>query len=143
MSLEYLLDRLAISDTIIRGCTAIDTRRPDLFDQVFTTDAVIDYRPLVGLLDYKAFRKWSQEWVDTAADNFHGWQHLLSNMVVELEGDTASVTVDFYNPLIKKDHSVAHCYGRYHDKLIRTEAGWRISHRRTEGLRDPEAAFAG
>src|SRR5579862_6803411 len=43
MSLEYLLDRLAIQDTITRGCTAIDNRRPELFDQVFTQDAVLDY----------------------------------------------------------------------------------------------------
>lgn len=143
MSLEYLLDRLAIQDTITRGCTAIDTRRPDLFDQVFTPDAVIDYGPLAAPMDYQTFRKWSQDWVDGAAASFHGWQHLLSNMVVEIEGDGASVSSDFYNPLVALDQSVIHSYGRYHDRLVRTEAGWRIAHRRTQALRNPDPAAVG
>ena len=75
----------------------------------------------------------------TASENFHGWQHLLSNMVVEIDGDTASVMTDFYNPLIMKDQSVAHAYARYHDKLVRTEQGWRIRHRWTQAIRDPSA----
>ena len=48
MSLEYLLDRLAIQDTVTRGATAVDTRQPDLFDDVFTEDAIIYYSPLWG-----------------------------------------------------------------------------------------------
>ena len=143
MSLEYLLDRLAIQDTITRGCTAIDTGQPDLFDQVFTEDATIDYRPLADLLDYKSFRAWSQQWAETASEHFHGWQHLLSNMVVEIDGDTASVTSDLYNPLIRKDQSVVHCYARYHDRLVRTAAGWRITHRRTQAIREPDLSAVG
>jgi hypothetical protein len=143
MSLEYLLDRLAIQDTITRGCTAIDTRTPDLFDQVFTPDAVVDYSPLVDPMDYPGFRRWSQAWVDGAAANFHGWQHLLSNMVVEIDGDTASASTDFYNPLVANDQSVIHSYGRYHDRLVRTAAGWRIAHRKTQALRNPDPTSVG
>ncbi len=139
MSLEYLLDRLAIQDTITRGATAVDTRQADLFDQVFTSDAVIDYSPLAEPMDYPAFRKWSADWVASALDTFHGWQHLLSNMVVEIDGDEASAMTDFYNPLILKDQSVMHAYARYHDKLVRTEAGWRIRHRWCQAVRDPSA----
>jgi hypothetical protein len=137
MSLEYLLDRLAIQDTITRGCTAIDTSQPDLFDQVFTRDAVIDYSPLAEPMEYPAFRKWSADWVATASDNFYGWQHMLSNFVVAIDGDAASVTSELYNPLIMKDQSVVHAYARYHDKLVRTEAGWRIRHRWCQAIRDP------
>jgi hypothetical protein len=143
MSLDYLLDRLAIQDTITRGCTAIDTRRPELFDQVFTSDAVIDYGPLAEPMDYATFRQWSADWVASASETFHGWQHLLSNMVVEIDGDAASVMTDFYNPLIMKDQSVVHSYARYYDKLVRTAQGWRIAHRRTQAIREPDGAAAG
>ena len=141
MSIQYLLDRLAIHDTIVRGCTAIDTRQPDLFDQVYSEDAVIDYSPLWGPADYKSFREWSKGWADSASTKFDSWQHLVSNMVVEIDGDTAKAMTDFYNPLVAKDQSVIHAYARWHDKLKRTPAGWRVSHRKTQSLRrvDPSA----
>jgi hypothetical protein len=142
MSLDYLLDRLAIQDTLTRGCTAIDTRRPELFDQVFTPDAVIDYGSLTEPMDYKTFRQWSSDWVAGASENFYGWQHLLSNIVVAIDGDTATTAADFYNPLIMNDQSVVHAYGRYHDRLVRTGEGWRIVHRRTQAIRKPEAVGA-
>jgi ketosteroid isomerase-like protein len=139
MSIDYLLDRLAIQDTITRGCTAIDTRQPDLFDQVYTKDAIIDYSPLWGPDGYTAFRQWSKGWAEAGAEQFSAWQHHLTNMVVEINGDTATAMTDFYNPIIKKDQSVMHAYGRYHDSLARTAEGWRITHRKTEPLRDPMA----
>jgi hypothetical protein len=138
MSLQYLLDRLAIQDTITRGCTAIDTRQPELFDQVFTEDAVIDYSPIWGPGSYKSFRQWSKGWAEAASENFSGWQHLLSNMVVEIDGDTATAMTDFYNPIIEKDQSVLHSYARFHDKLTRTPKGWRVSHRKVQALRSPD-----
>ena len=30
-------------------------------------------------------------------------------------------------------------YARYHDKLVRTDAGWRIRHRWCQAIRDPSA----
>ena len=138
MSLQYLLDRLAIHDTITRGCTAIDTRQPDLFDQVFTQDAIVDYSPLWGPDSYPAFREWSKGWADSASGSFAAWMHLLSNMVVEIDGDQATAMTDYHNPLIAMDQSVIHSFARYHDRLARTPDGWRITHRRTEALRAPD-----
>ena len=140
MSLEYLLDRLAIHDTIVRGCTAIDKHQPELFDQVFAGDAMIDYSPIWGPDDYPAFRKWSKEWVDCASEGFSGWRHLLCNMAVDIEGDTARVATDYYNPVIAKDQTVIHSYATFYDTLIRTPEGWRISHRKTEAVRAPDPA---
>lgn len=140
MSLEYLLDRMAIHDTIVRGCTAIDRLRPDLFDQVFTPDAVIDYSPIWGPDSYPAFRQWSKQWVDGASQDFAGWRHLLTNMTVEIDGDSASVATDYYNPLIGKDQSVIHSYASFHDTLVRTPQGWRIAHRKCEPVRAPDPA---
>lgn len=137
MSIEYLLARLAIQDTVTRGATAIDTARPDLFDDVFTEDAIIDYSPLWGPDKYPAFKAWSIEWASSGSEHFVAWQHLLSNMVVEISGDTASCMTDFYNPIIMKDQTVLQAHGRYHDTLTRTSAGWRISHRKTQTLRNP------
>lgn len=135
MSIEYILDRFAIQDTLIRCSTAVDTNRPDLFDQVFTENAIIDYSPLWGPENFQAFKRWSKEWVEAASNNYAAWQHHLTNMVIEIDDGTAKAMTDFYNPIIGKDQTVLHAYGRYHDQLTRTPAGWRISHRKTQPLR--------
>jgi hypothetical protein len=41
--LQELVDRRAIDDLLLRYSTALDTRQWDLLDQVFTSDAQIDY----------------------------------------------------------------------------------------------------
>jgi hypothetical protein len=139
---QFALDRIAIHDTLVRGCRAIDTRTFDLFDKVFTTDAVIDYSPMWGPDGYAAFKKWSQAWAASASSQFMGWQHLLSNMTVEIDGDSALAITDFYNPLFALDRSVIHNYARYHDRLVRVADGWRIQHRKTEPMQpiDPSAS---
>ncbi len=142
MSLDYIMDRFAIQDTITRGAKAVDLRQPDMFDEVFAGSATIDYRPLVEVMDYTAFKKWAADWAATASEHFHSWMHILSNMVVEIEGDSASVVTDLYTPMVLKDQSVQHFYGRYHDKLARTDKGWRIVHRWTESLQEGDASNA-
>jgi hypothetical protein len=134
MSLEYLMDRLAIQDTLTRFSTAIDTRKLELLDQVFAADAVLDYGSYWGPGDFEGFKQWAE----VALKNFSAWQHLLANMVIEIDGDTATSMTDFYNPIISGDagteQTVLHAYGRYHDALRRTADGWRITRRRMEPL---------
>jgi len=49
LSLEEISDRLEIQQLLIDYSTAIDKRRFDDLDRVFTPDAYIDYRAMGGI----------------------------------------------------------------------------------------------
>ena len=67
---------------------------------------------------------------------FQGYQHMISNSVVEIDGDSATARTMCHNPMVleKKDGKshVFFCGLWYVDKLIRTSVGWRIKERREE-----------
>ena len=48
MSIEEISDRFEINDLLVRYCSALDERHFDLFDDIFTPDAVIDYTEMGG-----------------------------------------------------------------------------------------------
>lgn len=129
-SIEQLADRLAIQDTLTRYATALDTKRPELFDEVFTPDAYVDYSASGGIKGtYTELRDWLAE----AMSGFSAWQHLLSNFVIKIEGDEAESFTSCYNPLSANTEdggsAVVHVGANYTDRLRRTPQGWRIYHR--------------
>ena len=129
--LQELVDRRAIDDLLLRYSTALDTRQWDLLDQVFTADAQIDYATSGGI---KGNREDLKRWFrDEAFVPFTSWQHHLTNMAVELDGDTATGRTSVYNPLafIGEDgaSAVLHVGAWYDDRFARTPDGWRITER--------------
>ena len=72
-------------------------------------------------------------------------QHLLSNFVVEIEGDTATARTELHNPIFTgegRHRQLVHAHGHYLDQLVRTAEGWRIRHRVLTALSglDPQTA---
>lgn len=134
-TLEHLAVRLSIQDTLTRYATALDTHCLALFDEVFTPDAVLDYTAAGGV---RGNREELRDWLRESMSRFDRWQHLLSNMVIAVEGDRATAMTDCYNPLAigetPGEQRLLHAGARYHDRLQRTEAGWRIVERRLELL---------
>jgi hypothetical protein len=67
---------------------------------------------------------------------YSNWQHMLSLPVVSLNGDTARARTDFLatHRAGKAEAPPYHfnASGAFHDALVRTPQGWRISHRRLE-----------
>lgn len=130
-SIEHLADRIAIQDTLTRYATALDTKHPELFDDVFTADAYVDYSASGGIKGtYTELRDWLAE----AMSGFSSWQHLLSNFVIDIEGDEAISFTSCYNPLSAETKdggsAVVHVGANYTDKLRRTPQGWRIYDRK-------------
>jgi hypothetical protein len=130
-ALADLIDRRAIDDLLFRYATALDTRQWDLLDQVFTPDAAIDYSTSGGIAGTPAdLKRWFQ---DEAFVPFTSWQHHMTNMVVELDGDTATGRTTVYNPLAHTDAEgagvVLHVGAWYDDRFARTPEGWRIAAR--------------
>jgi hypothetical protein len=128
-TLHELLDRRAIEDTLIRYANALDTHRPERIAEVFSADAQLDYTAAGGIVG-----GWPElrAWLVSAMSSFTGWQHLLSNMAVELQGDEARARTECYNPLLRADGSVLHVGCAYIDRLRRLPQGWRITERRLE-----------
>ncbi|HYO02936.1 MAG TPA: nuclear transport factor 2 family protein [Mycobacterium sp.] len=131
LSLEEISDRLEIQQLLVDYSTAIDTRRFDDLELVFTPDAYIDYRAMGGidgtLPDVK-------KWLSEVLRNFPAYSHLIGNFDVKVDGDAATSRILCFNPMKLSDASgpdgqILFCGLWYDDEFIRTADGWRITRR--------------
>lgn len=128
LSLEEISDRLEIQQLLVEYSTAIDQRRFDDLDRVFTPDAYIDYRAMGGIdghfLEVKA-------WLAQVLPNFPAYAHMLGNFDVRIDGDTASSRTICFNPMVLggDQNQILYCGLWYEDEFIRTPEGWRMSSR--------------
>lgn len=128
--LEHLSDRLEINDLLIRYAAGIDDEDWDLLDRVFTPDAEIDYTSSGGISGRYPEVK---AWLAAVLTSFSVKVHYVTNSMVDLDGDVAKARTLVLNPA-----GVSHPDGStngftvgaiYHDDLVRTAEGWRISKR--------------
>lgn len=130
MPLQEISDRLEIQDLFARYSFAIDDRDWDALDQVFTPDAIIDYReaggPRGALPEIK-------RWLPTALSRFSSFQHMVATTRLELAADRASSRTILFNPMTYGQDGRVFFVGLwYHDDLVRTAQGWRITQRREQ-----------
>jgi hypothetical protein len=132
LSLEEISDRLEIQQLLVAYSTAIDTRRFDDLDQVFTPDAYIDYRAMGGIDGPFAEVK---AWLAEILPNFPAYSHLLGNFDVRVsrspDGDTAASRTLCFNPMVLggDKQQVMFCGLWYVDEFVRTPEGWRMTRR--------------
>jgi 3-phenylpropionate/cinnamic acid dioxygenase small subunit len=130
MTLKEISDRIEIDDLLIRYTVAIDEKDWNLLDTVYTPDALIDYTTSGGIKgEYPEVRAWLAK----ALAPFTMTQHLISNSVIELDGDTATGRTMVFNPMGTDDGrgglNMFYVGAWYEDKLVRTADGWRIAER--------------
>jgi hypothetical protein len=128
--LQELSDRLEIQDLITAYSYAVDFHRWGDLDAIFTPDAVLDFTASGGERGELPAIK---DFFGRSLTRFAGHQHLMGNTAVQLDGDTATATTLCHNPMYLTAED-----GRqrvllvgiwYHDTLVRTADGWRISSR--------------
>ena len=130
LSLQEISDRLEIQQLLVDYSTALDQRRFDDLDAVFTPDAYIDYR-VTGGIDghYPEVKKWLAD----VLPNFPAYSHMLGNVDIRFsaDGDGASVRTICFNPMVfdadKKQILFVGIW--YVDELVRTADGWRMTRR--------------
>jgi hypothetical protein len=128
LSIEEISDRLEIQDLLVAYSTAIDNRRFDDLDHVFTEDAYIDYRAMGGVdgrfPEVKA-------WLAQVLPNFPAYAHMLGNFDIRITGDTASSRTLCFNPMVLggEQQQVLFCGLWYEDEFVRTADGWRMTRR--------------
>jgi hypothetical protein len=126
---QELADRLEIESVLSAYAWALDSKEFDGLDAVFTPDASLDYTTAGGI---KGAYPEVKAWLASVLPHFPAYQHLISNVEVTIDGDTATSRAAFYNPM---GHDKAgkrvyfHCGGEYHDRWRRTQDGWRITDR--------------
>ena len=129
LSLAEISDRLEIQQLLVDYSTAIDQRRFDDLDKVFTPDAYIDYRALGGIDGrYPEVKKWLSE----VLPNFPVYAHMLGNFSVRDRRRHRVVAGDLLQPdgasPATKDQ-VLFCGLWYDDEFVRTPEGWRMTRR--------------
>lgn len=130
MTLEEISDRLEIQQLLVDYSTAIDQRRFDDLDAVFTGDAYIDYRVSGGIDGrYPEVKAWLKE----VLPNFPAYYHMLGNIDVRLDGDRASARAICFNPMVlggEAGQDQIYFVGIWYvDEFVRTADGWRMSRR--------------
>lgn len=138
LSLAEISDRLEIQQLLVDYSSAIDQRRFDDLDLVFTEDAYIDYRPMGGV-DGRYPRV--KAWLEEVLPNFPAYAHLIGNFDIRLGGDTAASRTLCLNPMVLGNASaetsqsggdqqqLLFCGLWYDDEFLRTPDGWRMTRR--------------
>jgi SnoaL-like domain len=128
LSIEEISDRLEIQQLLVDYSTAIDARRFDDLDRVFTADAYIDYRAMGGVDGrYPEVKAWLAQ----VLPNFPAYAHMLGNFDVKIDGDTATSRTLCFNPMVLggDEQQVLFCGLWYDDEFVRTGDGWRMTKR--------------
>jgi SnoaL-like domain len=128
LSLAEISDRVEIQQLLVDYSTAIDQRRFDDLDNVFTADAYIDYTALGGIEGRYPEVK---QWLSQVLPNFPLYAHMLGNFSVRVDGDTASSRVICFNPMVLAGDTdkILFCGLWYDDEFVRTPEGWRMTRR--------------
>lgn len=107
---------------------AMDTQRWDLFDRIFTPDCDADYGETSHWSDLAQFKSDFGSFHEL----FDATQHVMTNHLVQIDGDRASSHTYGMWRLIRHaagDPPVWDGTGYYDDQLVRTDDGWRIAKR--------------
>src|SRR5689334_22367877 len=132
MDVRENADHVEIRDLLTRYASAID-HDIELWDEVFAEDAQIDYTAAGGAQGSRAHVK---EFMIEIHKTALATQHLVSNVVVELDGDRATGRSAVRAMLIRpgtRAHlvEITDLIGFYDDEFSKRPEGWRIVNRRT------------
>jgi len=127
-ALQDLLDRAEIRRIVDKYMSALDRRDYAGIAACFTKDADIQY-------DLKPWRfKGGKELADQARliEQFTATTHAVSNIDIEIDGDTARLHMQGMATLLSGRHDSGRILVRgihYEDSLVRSESGWLIARR--------------
>jgi uncharacterized protein (TIGR02246 family) len=130
-------DEDQVGTTLARYCQYLDDGDFDRWIELFTEEARLIFggRTTVGRPDIRSY----MEQVQPPAGR---GKHITSNILVDLDGDTATAHTDYMFVRPTGQGLVPIATGRYHDELVRRDGRW-LFHRREITLLGPPAGDAG
>lgn len=123
-------DEAAIVRVLTRYATGIDRCDWPLFRSCWTDEVDLDYGDVGHFTDPDAFTSLFSQLHDPMGPTYHR----LSNVVVAVDGDTATARTYVHAVLMmtsEPNASWVEAVGHYDDELVRTADGWRIRKRVT------------
>ncbi|MFD7630140.1 nuclear transport factor 2 family protein [Streptomyces sp. NPDC059851] len=121
------MDRLDVIDSCTRMARYADQRDWEGLAGVFADTATLDYTSLNGGEPVTLPPAQITEGWKNGLGVYAATQHLLTNHLVTVDGDTAVCTADFQATHLKTDGSLWTLGGTYDFDLARTDNGWRIT----------------
>jgi ketosteroid isomerase-like protein len=121
-------DIAAVVNVINLYAIGVDTRQWQLFDQVFTSDAVTDFGGPAVFSGLATIR----QLFEAIHAPFNATQHATRGHHVTVNGDEATCLSYLHARFLRDVPDGDNMYeatGWYDDRLVRTAAGWRIAHR--------------
>jgi ketosteroid isomerase-like protein len=121
-------DRQDIVDVCVRYALALDSRDWKMLATCFTEDAVANYEGRPPARGYSAIEQTCRSALDPLAAS----QHLLGNHLVTVGSDEAEALCYFQAQHVRAGAGGVTqliIAGRYEDRFVRTEQGWRIAER--------------
>ena len=131
--LKALQDKQEITEICYRYGLAVDSRDWAALAACFTADANAFYLDMPPARGYQAI----EDTCRVALTPLSATQHLISNVVVRLDGDRAESTCYLQAQHVKTGTAGGDQFiiaGRYDDQLVRTADGWRILERRLAAM---------
>jgi hypothetical protein len=123
----------AVVNTINLYAIGVDTRQWQLFDEVFTADAVTDFGGPAVFSGLSAIK----QLFETIHAPFDATQHATRGHHVRASGDIATCLCYYHARFLRdlpEGGNMFESAGWYDDKLVRTPQGWRIQHRTCRAL---------
>lgn len=135
LSMQEISDRLLIQDLMICEASAIDERDWDLWESVFTEDALIDWSDNGGAKgNPKEVRAWASVVLSTENFPYPQYQHMSTNYQIVVDGDRATCKqmqlIPISVPNVQGGRQIGFSGIWFEDKLVRTAEGWKIYDRR-------------
>jgi hypothetical protein len=130
LTTDILLERAEISDVVLRYATAVDTRDWALYESIFTEQLSVDFSSWSGDPEITIP---AGEWVALVRKTLSGFdatQHLSSNHVITLSGETATCVSYMVarHYLLEKGERLMHSIGgHYTNRLVKSASGWKIA----------------
>jgi hypothetical protein len=142
--MDQTADNLAIRDVLSRYCRGLDRMDKSMAYAVFREDAPALYHDM-----YEGTGRGFVDWVWEAHASMERHSHQISNVLIQLDGDTARseayVTVTLW-PNYAEDMMEIVCRGRYLDRWQKRDNQWLIVEREhildmqsTNGVPDMDA----
>lgn len=122
-------DVVAIGAVLSRYSMAMDLRRWELMEEVFTPDAEIFFNDLRLQPSARGIAK-----IRGAIECCSYTHHSNTTVMIDVDGDKAAVVTNFqaWHRGGPNDDKVMVATGRYIDEFVRTPSGWRIASRRED-----------
>ncbi|MEP3226180.1 MAG: nuclear transport factor 2 family protein [Parasphingorhabdus sp.] len=126
---ESLVDRAKITDHILKYATGIDQRDWDLYRSIFAETITLDFSSWSGEPESEMTADNWVAGVRATLEPFDATQHVLTNFVIDLQGDRAQCTcyMAAHHYLVIDGNRQMHSIGGFYiHELQRAKAGWLI-----------------